>query len=51
MTTHDLTRTPPPLLRRARLAFFLVAVVVPVVDATSVAVVPTTRCTSYPATG
>lgn len=31
MTTHDLTRTPPSLLRRARLIFFLVAVVVPIV--------------------
>ena len=30
MTTHDLTRTPPALLRRARLVFLLVAVVVPV---------------------
>ena len=37
-TTHDLTRTPPPLLRRARLAFFLVAVVLPVVI-TAIAVV------------
>lgn len=32
MTTHDLTRTPPSLLRRARLIFFLVAVVVPIVS-------------------
>ncbi|KJQ53507.1 DUF1648 domain-containing protein [Microbacterium sp. SA39] len=31
MTTHDLTRTPPSLLRRARLTFFLVAVIVPLV--------------------
>ncbi|WP_244632478.1 DUF1648 domain-containing protein [Microbacterium sp. Se63.02b] len=31
MTTHDLTRTPPRLLRRARLTFLIVAVVVPVV--------------------
>lgn len=30
MTTHDLTRTPPSLLRRARLAFLLVAVLVPI---------------------
>lgn len=30
MTTHDLTRTPPALLRRARRTFFLVAVVLPV---------------------
>ncbi|WP_223626204.1 DUF1648 domain-containing protein [Microbacterium sp. EST19A] len=30
MTTHDLTRTPPSQLRRARLIFFLVAVVVPI---------------------
>ena len=30
MTTHDLTRTPPSLLRRARRTFFVVAVVVPV---------------------
>ncbi len=37
-TTHDLTRTPPPLLRRARLAFFLVAVILPVVI-TAIAVV------------
>ncbi|WP_431806974.1 DUF1648 domain-containing protein [Microbacterium paraoxydans] len=29
MTTHDLTRTPPALLRRARLVFVVVAVVVP----------------------
>lgn len=29
MTTHDLTRTPPTLLRRARLTFLLVAVIVP----------------------
>lgn len=34
MTTHDLTRTPPLLLRRARLTFFLVAVVAPVVFVT-----------------
>lgn len=38
MTTHDLTRTPPQLLRRARLAFFVVAVIAPVVI-TAVAVV------------
>lgn len=31
MTTHDLTRTPPSLLRRARLAFLLVGVAVPLV--------------------
>ncbi|MEU4016494.1 DUF1648 domain-containing protein [Microbacterium sp. NPDC028030] len=31
MTTHDLTRTPPRLLRRARLTFLIVAVVVPIV--------------------
>lgn len=31
MTVHDLTRTPPALLRRARLTFFLVAVVLPIV--------------------
>ncbi|WP_337026629.1 DUF1648 domain-containing protein [Microbacterium sp. LB16] len=30
MTTHDLTRTPPALLRRARLTFFVVAVIVPI---------------------
>ena len=30
MTTHDLTRTPPALLRRARLTFFLVAVILPI---------------------
>lgn len=30
MTTHDLTRTPPALLRRARGTFFLVAVIVPI---------------------
>ncbi len=36
--THDLTRTPPQLLRRARVAFFLVAVIVPTVI-TAVAVV------------
>ncbi len=29
MTTHDLTRTPPALLRRARLTFVLLAVAVP----------------------
>ncbi|WP_435743533.1 DUF1648 domain-containing protein [Microbacterium sp. PMB16] len=34
MTTHDLTRTPPPLLRRARLTFFVVALVVPLVIST-----------------
>jgi hypothetical protein len=38
MTTHDLTRTPPQLLRRARLTFFLVAVIVPIVI-TAIAVV------------
>ncbi|MFK3676142.1 DUF1648 domain-containing protein [Microbacterium sp. NPDC090218] len=38
MTTHDLTRTPPQLLRRARLTFFLVAVIAPIVI-TAVAVV------------
>ena len=39
MTTHDLTRTPPALLRRARRTFFVVAVVVPVlVTAIAVAV-------------
>lgn len=31
MTTHDLTRTSPQLLRRARLTFFIVAVIVPIV--------------------
>ncbi|WP_164233362.1 DUF1648 domain-containing protein [Microbacterium hydrocarbonoxydans] len=30
MTTHDLTRTPPALLRRARLTFVILAVAVPV---------------------
>jgi hypothetical protein len=29
--THDLTRTPPALLRRARLTFLIVAVIVPIV--------------------
>jgi len=37
-TTHDLTRTPAPLLRRARLTFFVVAVIAPIVI-TAVAVV------------
>ena len=36
--THDLTRTPPSLLRRARLVFFLVAVIVPVLI-TAIAIV------------
>ncbi|MFS0893144.1 DUF1648 domain-containing protein [Microbacterium sp. 179-I 3D3 NHS] len=31
MTTHDITRTPPSLLRRARRTFFLVAVVAPLI--------------------
>lgn len=31
MTTHDLTRTPPALLRRARTTFLLVAAVVPAI--------------------
>ncbi|WP_341939804.1 DUF1648 domain-containing protein [Microbacterium sp. LWH10-1.2] len=39
MTTHDLTRTPPSLLRRARLTFFLVAVIVPLVLTAAAAVV------------
>ncbi|PVE91536.1 DUF1648 domain-containing protein [Microbacterium sp. TPD7012] len=40
MTAHDLTRIPPAPLRRARLTFFLVAVVVPVViSAIGVAVI------------
>lgn len=38
MTIHDLTRTPPALLRRARLTFFVVAVILPIVI-TAVAVV------------
>lgn len=42
MTTHDLTRTPAPLLRRARLTFFVVALIVPiVVTAVALAVVLT----------
>jgi hypothetical protein len=31
MTTHDLTRTPPALLRRARLTFVVLAIAVPLV--------------------
>lgn len=38
MTMHDLTRTPRPLLRRARLTFFIVSMIVPIVI-TAVAVV------------
>ncbi|WP_136043499.1 MULTISPECIES: DUF1648 domain-containing protein [unclassified Microbacterium] len=38
MTAHDLTRTPPPLLRRARLTFFVVAVIAPI-TITAIAVV------------
>ncbi|MDZ4045576.1 MAG: DUF1648 domain-containing protein [Rhodoglobus sp.] len=34
MTTYDLTRTPPPLLKRARRMFLLVAVLVPIVITT-----------------
>ncbi|WP_334146706.1 DUF1648 domain-containing protein [Microbacterium sp.] len=40
MTTHDITRTPPELLRRARRLFAVVAIVVPVIlSAIGVAVI------------
>jgi len=39
MTTYDLTRTPPPLLKRARRMFILVAVLVPIVITTVALVV------------
>lgn len=38
MTTHDLTRTPPALLRRARRTFLIVAVILPILI-TAIAVV------------
>ncbi|MGX1585030.1 DUF1648 domain-containing protein [Microbacterium sp. NPDC055502] len=50
MTTHDLTRTPPALLRRARLLFVLVAVAVPVVITAVAAAVLLSWLPSLPGT-
>ena len=49
MTTHDLTRTPAPLLRRARLTFFVVALIVPIVVTTVALVVVLTWLPTLPA--
>lgn len=49
MTTHDLTRTPAPLLRRARLTFFVVALIVPIVVTAVALVVVLTWLPTLPA--
>ena len=48
MTTHDLTRTPPALLRRARARFFLVALVVPVLITAAAVIVLLTWLPTLP---
>jgi hypothetical protein len=48
MTTHDLTRTPPALLRRARVWFFLVALLVPVLITAAAVIVLLTWLPTLP---